>query len=61
MPQANPSTESPAPKERTVWIGALVVLAMAVVYAIAFIAVSRHEVLVQNLEWIHTVAARLAP
>lgn len=61
MPQANPSTESSAPRERTVWIGALVVLAMAVVYAIAFVAVSRHEVLAENLEWIQTVATRLLP
>ena len=59
MPQAHPSTESSAPRQRTVWIGALVVLAMAVVYAVAFVAVSRHEILAENLEWIHTVAARL--
>lgn len=61
MPQANPSTESSAPRERTVWIGALVVLAMAVVYMIAFVAVSRHELLAENLEWIRTVVEPLLP
>ena len=61
MTQGQESTESPAPRPLFALIAVLVVGVMFVAYVYAYIRVNRHELLMDNLEWMRTVVANLLP